>query len=81
MRGSGSKAKATMPRQLLASDWRMGKGAEPLRPVLAAKLRLTFSVGELRTHGGRCLRQHSPAGDDNTHGKTQKNGQTKAGTH
>lgn len=48
----GNKAKPTIPRQLLASEWRMGKGAEPLKPVLAAKLRLTWSAGELRAQGG-----------------------------
>lgn len=62
MTGPESKAKPTMPRQLLASDWRMGKGAEPLRPVLAPNLRLTPSAGELKARGG--LRQHLPARDD-----------------
>lgn len=51
MKGSRSKAKPTMPRQLLASDWRTRKGVEPLRPLLAANLRLTLSVGELRALG------------------------------
>lgn len=52
MTGPESKAKPTVPRQLLASDWRMGKGAEPLRPVLAPNLRLTPSAGELKARGG-----------------------------
>lgn len=52
MKGPGSKATPTIPRQRLASEWRVGKGVEPLRPVLVAKLRLTSSAGELRAQGG-----------------------------
>lgn len=51
MKGPESKAQPTMPRQLLASEWRTRKGVEPLRPLLAANLRLTSSVGELRAQG------------------------------